>query len=152
MRPLAPAHSGKRTDTNRAYHLTRNARTMCFAAILLVTTVRGTEARAQHLAGRAIAVENMSVSNDGRNMVVDMDLRLDSLRMPSNRRLVFTPVIKNDDHKAVMPQIVLNGRRQDIVYKRRAYRDFAAGTTVAARQNGTRQTLHYNTVLPYEQY
>lgn len=157
MPTLAPARGGERTDTNRAYPSPLSWRGVGGEAVVAFAVIGFlffgvANASAQHLAGRAIAVDNMSVNNDGRNLVVDMDLRLDSLRMPSNRRLVFTPMVESPAGRASMPQIVINGRRQDIVYKRSAYRDFDESTVVVRRDNGTPQTVHYNAVLPYEQW
>lgn len=51
-------------------------------------------------------------------MVVDLDLNMDSLKLPSNMRLVFTPIITNNTEERQMPQIVVNGRKQDISYRR----------------------------------
>lgn len=109
-------------------------------------------ASAQRLAGRAIAVENMNVTTDDRNFVVDMDLCLDSLTLSSDRRLVFTPILKGNVGTVTMPPVVLNGRKQAIAYERSGHNRFGPEATVVRRQNGTRQTVHYSAVLPYEKW
>ena len=49
-----------------------------------------------------------------------------------------------------MPPIVLNGRKQSISYKRFAHNDYGPDALAVYRRNGTRQTVHYSAVLPYE--
>lgn len=85
-------------------------------------------------------------------MVVNLDLNMDSLDLPSNMRLVFTPMVTNNTEQRLMPQIVVNGRKQEISYKRKGYKDFADNAVVVRRKNNTAQTLHYSAVLPYEKW
>lgn len=51
-----------------------------------------------------------------------------------------------------MPQIVVNGRKQDISYKRYAHKDFPDDAQVVRRKNGTAQSYDYNAVVPYEEW
>lgn len=104
------------------------------------------------LAAEAIGVENLKVGRTDDNFVVDMDLRLDSLELPADVRLIFTPVVGNGTEERRMPQLVINGRKQQIMYERHGYKDFAPGTQVVRRKNGTAQSLHYSAVLPYESW
>lgn len=104
------------------------------------------------LADKTVVVQNVKVENTNNTMVVDLDLNMDSLKLPSNMRLVFTPIIKNNTEERQMPQIVVNGRKQNISYQRRGHKDFADNAVVVRRKNNTAQTLHYSTVLPYEDW
>ena len=106
--------------------------------------------RSLRLAEEAITVQNLKVGKTADNFVLDMDLCLDSLDMPSNERFVFTPIVGDGSNERFMPQLVVNGRKQQIMYQRHGYKDFEEGTQVVRRQNGDPQTLHYSAVLPYE--
>lgn len=102
------------------------------------------------LAGRAVAVENLEVSPTGGNLVLEMDLRLDSLHLPANGRYVFTPLVTGGGKVSRMPPVVVNGRRQQISYDRYAHKGFGEKALVVRRRNGKGQTLHYSAVVPYE--
>ena len=81
-----------------------------------------------------------------------MDLRLDDLKLPSNIRFVFTPLVKGSVNVRQMSPVVVNGRRQQISYERFARKDFAGNPVVVRRRNGKEQTVHYTGVLPYESW
>lgn len=102
------------------------------------------------LAGRAIGVEDVSVTRGGGFVVLDMKLCLDSLDLPANTRLVYTPVIKAKSGGTVaMPEIVINGRRQQIMYERGDMKgDLADGAVVVRRRNGRAQTVAYRAAAP----
>ena len=104
------------------------------------------------LAGRTVAVENIKVENTNQTMVIDLDLNMDSLKLKADMRLVFTPIITNNTEERRMPQIIVNGRRQDISYQRGGHKDFPADVLAVRRKNNTEQTLHYSAVLPYEDW
>lgn len=120
---------------------------MLFAPLALQAQSSGLK-----LADEKISVENLRVENTSQTMVVNLDLNMDSLKLASNMRLVFTPIIKNNTEERLMPQIVVNGRKQDISYQRSGYKDFADNAVVVRRKNNTEQTLHYSAVLPYEDW
>lgn len=102
------------------------------------------------VAGDDVAVKNMSVARSGENLVVDMDVNLDNLNLPSNMRLVFTPVVQGGGHSKLMPPVVVNGKKQQISYDRYGHKDYAEKTLAVRRRNKTGQTVHYTGSLPYE--
>ena len=104
------------------------------------------------LADDKIAVENTKVGKSADNLMVTFDLNLDSLRLRANHQFVFTPVVKDRQNSRELPQIVVNGRRSDISYRRHGNKDFAPGVTAVRRKNGTDQTVPYSAVLPYEEW
>lgn len=104
------------------------------------------------LIGDKVKVENLKVMLRDQKLVVDMDFVLDSLQMTSNNRIVFTPVVKNRTEELTMPPLVLNGRKQQIMYERHGSRQVVEGATVVRRQNDTPQTVHYAAVLPGEEW
>lgn len=121
----------------------------CLLAAPLAAQAQCTE---QKLAGKSIAVQNVKIENTDHNLVVNLDLNMDSLDMPSNMRFVFTPIITNNTERRQMPQIVVNGRKQHISYQRSGKKEFADNTIIVRRKNNTQQTVHYSTVLPYESW
>ena len=104
------------------------------------------------LADDKIAVENTKVGKTADNLMVTFDLNLDSLRLRANHQFVFTPVVKDKQNSRELPQIVVNGRRSDISYRRHGNKDFAPDVTAVRRKNGTDQTVAYSAVLPYEEW
>ena len=104
------------------------------------------------LAGRSISLEDVSVTRNGEFVVLDMKLNLDSLRLPTNTRLVYTPVLKTRSGGTVsMPEIVINGRRQQIMYERGDMKDeLTSDAVVVRRRNGEAQTVAYRATAPIE--
>lgn len=122
------------------------------ACMLAAPMAAQTQCKDAKLADKTVTVKNVRVENTNNNMVVNLDLNMDSLDLPSNMRLVFTPMVTNNTEQRLMPQIVVNGRKQEISYKRKGYKDFADNAVVVRRKNNTAQTLHYSAVLPYEKW
>lgn len=122
------------------------------ACMLAAPMAVQTQCKDAKLAGKTVTVKNVRVENTNNNMVVNLDLNMDSLDLPSNMRLVFTPMVTSNTEQRLMPQIVVNGRKQEISYKRKGYKDFADNAVVVRRKNNTAQTLHYSAVLPYEKW
>ncbi len=127
--------------------------TLLFVACLTTNSLQAQQtANSTPLGDTSIKVENLSVERTDNNLVVKMDLNMDSLDLPSNIRFVFTPLIKSGDNHAEMPPIVLNGRKQDISYRRWGHKNYADGTVNVRRKNDTEQTFHYTAVVPYEDW
>ncbi len=98
-----------------------------------------------------VRIVNRTVELSGSTMTVTMDLSLDSLRLRSSRRLVLTPMVRGEGgNVAEMPQVVLDGRRQNVEYRRKGHRKFAPDVTEVRRRNGKEQSVHYSAVLSAE--
>ncbi len=104
------------------------------------------------LAAGSIKVENLTAEKTGDNMVVDMDLNMDELSMPSNMRFVFTPMVKDGTNQRLMSQILVSGRKSNISYQRSGHNDYADDVLAVRRKNNTAQTVHYTGVVPYESW
>lgn len=102
------------------------------------------------LADRSVRVEHLSVVHADSMLMLNFELNLDSLDLPANIRLVFTPVVQNREQVRAAGPIIVNGRRQDISFRRSAYRLFPDDAVSVRRQNHTEQRVQYRTVLPYE--
>lgn len=99
---------------------------------------------------KQVKIENKNYSYTKNNFLLNFDLNLDSLELPSNRRLVFTPVITNGEEEATLPKVVVNGRRQQIMYDRGVDTDYGEKATVVKRNSDEVQTVSYNQVIASE--
>lgn len=122
------------------------------SALLAAPCALQAQTDSPRLADNSIVVENKKVEQTGHNLVVDLTLNMDSLKLRADHRLVFTPMVRSlsEGKEVAMPQIIVNGRRQDISYQRYAHKDFAADAQTVRRKNGTQQSYDYSAVVPYE--
>lgn len=123
------------------------------SALLAAPCALQAQTDSPRLADNSIVVENKKVEQTGHNLVVDLTLNMDSLHLRSNQRLVFTPIVRSTGgQERTMPQIIVNGRKQDISYKRYAHKDYPDDAQVVRRKNGTAQSYEYNAIVPYEEW
>lgn len=125
---------------------------MACAGMLAAASPLCAQTAGPRVANNAIAIENKKVEKTGDNLVVGMTLNMDELRLKANNRLVFTPIVKAEGNEKRLPQIVVNGRRQDISYRRSGSKGFADGTMSVRRKNGTQQNIDYKAVVEYEEW
>lgn len=119
---------------------------------LTAVTAGAQQVKPVRLANQSIKVEQVTVERTDDNLVLKMDLNMDSLDMRSNHRFVFTPAVTNLADSVKMPQIIINGRNQDISFRRKGYKDYAADVMTVRRKNDTPQTVHYSAVVPYQEW
>ena len=123
------------------------------SALLAAPCALQAQTDSPRLADNSIVVENKKVEQTGHNLVVDLTFNMDSLHLRSNQRLVFTPIVRSTGgQERTMPQIIANGRKQDISYKRYAHKDYPDDAQVVRRKNGTAQSYEYNAIVPYEEW
>lgn len=125
---------------------------LLYMIILPVGLIQGQSSVSSTLAGTSVKVEKLEVEHTDNNLVLKMNLNLDSLDMLSNTRFVFTPLVKNDKDYMEMPQIVVNGRKQNISYHRWGYKNFKNDVVSIRRKNGRQQSFYYTAVLPYKDW
>lgn len=103
------------------------------------------------LASDKIKVSNVQVAQQNNALTVSMDLNLDSLYLPSNLQLVYTPVFKTRQGEIKMPEIVINGRRQQIMFERgvgKKQLNLSPEALVVRRTNKKVQTVNYSASIP----
>ena len=103
------------------------------------------------LASDKIKVSNVQVAQQNNTLSVLMDLNLDSLYLPSNLQLVYTPVFKTRQGEIKMPEIVINGRRQQIMFERgvgKKQLNLSPEALVVRRTNKKVQTVNYSASIP----
>ena len=100
-----------------------------------------------------IRVENIVVERRGDNMVVEMSMILDSLKMKSNQSIVLTPYLEDwdEDLRVLLQPLMLNGRKQHIYYLRNGRKGGYENAIEVRRFNKEPQTVNYNAQVPYQE-
>lgn len=119
---------------------------LVLAGVLATGSMYAARKKTEPLVGRKIVVDNMKVIHTDSTFVVEMDLVLDKLYIESNDRIILTPVVKADGKEQPMPPVVINGRKQQIMFERYGHKDFVPSAVVARRKNGREQTVSYGAV------
>ena len=131
--------------------LSRNT-TLLYAAFLMApATALAQNCQEVKLASDKIKVSNVQVAQQNNALSVSMDLNLDSLYLPSNLQLVYTPVFKTRQGDIKMPEIVINGRRQQIMFERgvgKKQLNLSPEALVVRRTNKKVQTVNYSASIP----
>lgn len=132
--------------------LSRNTTYLLYAAFLMApATALAQNCQEVKLAADKIKVSNVQVAQQNNALSVSMDLNLDSLYLPSNLQLVYTPVFKTRQGEIKMPQIVINGRRQQIMFERgvgKKQLHLSPEALVVRRTNKKVQTVNYSASIP----
>lgn len=132
--------------------LSRNTTYLLYAAFLMApATALAQNCQEVKLASDKIKVSNVQVAQQNNALSVSMDLNLDSLYLPSNLQLVYTPVFKTRQGEIKMPQIVINGRRQQIMFERgvgKKQLNLSPEALVVRRTNKKVQTVNYSASIP----
>ena len=103
--------------------------------------------------GGKVAVRNIRTMNTEGRMHVSMDFVLDSLHVAPGKRLVLVPKLRAGSDSVSLKPIIINGRRQQIMYDRRDHRRYATSKPlVTRRENGKRQTISYSSFSYYDDW
>ena len=106
-------------------------------------------AHAQTLASGA-QVEGAGIVRLRDSVVISMNIRLDGMKVESNRSVVLQPLLATDAKTAWLPAIEVMGRRRHLYYERNNHQVYAEGPVqVVKRQKGEEQALTYRTALAY---
>ena len=106
-------------------------------------------AHAQTLASGA-QVEGAGIVRLRDSVVISMNIRLDGMKVESNRSVVLQPLLATDAKTAWLPAIEVMGRRRHLYYERNDHQVYAEGPVqVVKRQKGEEQSLTYRTALAY---
>lgn len=103
------------------------------------------------LAANKVRVAKLDVNRQGKFLTLAMSLKLDSLYLPTNSQLVYTPVLETVSGTTKMPEIVINGRRQQVMFERGVgKKNFSSQAIVVRRNNHREQTLSYLATVPVD--
>ena len=124
---------------------------LLFSSLLMAMPLAAQDCKSLKLASDKIKVSNVQMSHHNDLITVAMDLNLDSLNLPTNNQLVYTPMIKHKGELLKMPEIVINGRRQQIMYDRgvgKKQLQLSPQALVVKRDNKKQQTVKYLASVP----
>lgn len=93
----------------------------------------------------------------GGELRVDMQMKLDSIKLGSNQQIYITPIVQDDKgNKVALPTVLAQGRNMHYAWERGSIdrngkKDYTIYTEVR-RLNGKPQTIDYSAGIPYEQW
>lgn len=109
-------------------------------------------AEAQDKAGKDIEILNKEIKKKGDDVNIIMDLNLDKVKLGSNRGLIYTPIILNEQDTLKLPSVEVMGRKRYIYYLRNKKSATTNPLIVAQRKNNQAQTIHYAYTTPYQDW
>lgn len=122
-----------------------------------MSPVMAQDCKQVRLAANQIRVTQANVSHQDGLMVMTMKLNLDSLQLPTNMRLIYTPMVVSADTTLLFPRVVVNGRRQQIMYERNAGKKSSvdgmallSSDKVVRREKGKLQEVDYQATMPVD--
>lgn len=99
-----------------------------------------------------IEVLNKEIKKKGNEVNVQMDLKLDKVKLESNKGLIYTPMIVNGEDTLKLPAVEVMGRKRYIYYQRNHRSATQHPLIVEQRQANKPQTLHYAYTAPYSEW
>lgn len=128
-----------------------NSYTLLYMGLMAAMPMAAQDCHNLKLAANKIQVSNVEMAHQDNYVTVAMDLCLDSLKLPTNNQLIYTPMIKTPQGLQKLPEIVINGRRQQIMYERGVGKkslNLSPQALVVRRENKKPQTLKYQATIP----
>ena len=137
----------------RNTYTTAAAAAIMSAAVLFPITSAAYGRKTVKILGGSVAIANVTAKKSGGQMRVGMDIVLDSLPMTANRRIVLTPVLHGQGDSIMLKPVVVNSRRQQIVYDRSDHRRYdGASPLVVQHRTGQHHTVAYSASADYAQW
>lgn len=133
-------------------------RTVISLLLLLMLVPQFVKAQEQYI--NQVRVENVHVTRDADQVLVEMSIRLDDLKIRSNDVILFSPALRMQGTKEIvniLPPVQVAGRTRSIVLDRMASSGTKRSWDVSpmmefTRKNGTSQMISYSQRIPYESY
>lgn len=119
------------------------------SVFVLPTTVMAQECKEVKLAANQVKLSQIKVDLQNGIFTLAMQFNLDKLNLPTNSQLIYTPILKTKSGLIKMPEIVVNGCRQQIMYERGAgKRNFSEDAMVVCRKKKQLQQINYQASVP----
>lgn len=96
---------------------------------------------------KGICLKDVKIEKTGNDARLRMTIVCDSLNLKTNSQVVLTPRLAIEGDTINWPEVIINGRRQQIMYDRGMLKT-NEGATVVRRQNGTSQSISYDHLHP----
>lgn len=145
-------HNSKtNTKMTRTARLTAGA-ARCTMMMVVLMLAGNAAAEQQGVAGGQVRVENKQFRKVGDKVKVAMDIRLDDLKLKSNRGLMLVPMMVNGEDTLRMQAVEVLGRKRYIYWQRNGATMTENPLGVERRHNGEQQTVTYKTEVGYEEW
>ena len=145
-------HNSKtNTKMTRTARLTAGA-ARCTMMMVVLMLAGNAAAEQQGVAGGQVRVENKQFRKVGDKVKVAMDIRLDDLKLKSNRGLMLMPMMVNGEDTLRMQAVEVLGRKRYIYWQRNGATMTENPLVVERRHNGEQQTVTYKTEVGYEDW
>lgn len=145
-------HNSKtNTKMTRTARLTAGA-ARCTMMMVVLMLAGNAAAEQQGVAGGQVRVENKQFRKVGDKVKVAMDIRLDDLKLKSNRGLMLVPMMVNGEDTLRMQAVEVLGRKRYIYWQRNGATMTENPLVVERRHNGEQQTVTYKTEVSYEEW
>lgn len=145
-------HNSKtNTKMTRTARLTAGA-ARCTMMMMVLMLAGNAAAEQQGVAGGQVRVENKQFRKVGDKVKVAMDIRLDDLKLKSNRGLMLMPMMVNGEDTLRMQAVEVLGRKRYIYWQRNGATMTENPLVVERRHNGEQQTVTYKTEVGYEDW
>lgn len=100
-----------------------------------------------------LKVEGVKIFKKGGNIVVDFDLVLTDVSVGSNNRVIYVPVLADDNGNSIeLDKIVLQGRNAAIKEQREPSRRVAGASEVITYKKGSRTRVNLHQTTPYQSW
>ena len=110
---------------------------LCFASLRAETTPDG-------------IADNVTLSKNGAFMLIEMDIDLTQVEVPSNEALLLTPQLVKEDKTKDLPAIGIYGRKRYFYYNRNRLLPSEASSEITIKASQKPDTQHYRTLIDYE--
>jgi len=104
--------------------------------------------KGQTLSDNRIPVENLAVSRTDDKLFIAMDLDVSVLTLKSDQEMIFTPLLTNGKDSLNLPPVWIAGRNRYYHH----VRNTPATVSMQLYRSGTRKTIEYHTLIPYEKW
>ena len=101
-----------------------------------------------------VKISKIAVDHNGTDLVMNMNVDFSKLNLGSNRSIVLTPVIqsKDDANTKLFRSILVNGRKQHVMYERGNRKKSYPDAMEIRRYNDKEQSMHYVASVPYQSW
>lgn len=129
--------------------ITINNKIAKIAGSVLLSLLGVAGVKGQPLMNGQVTIQNLSVSRSDDKLFISMDIDVSALKVKSNREVIFTPALADDDNTLSLPAVMIAGRNR--YYHHLRNNKLRPATTELYRRSDI-SVVEYRTVVPYEKW
>lgn len=129
--------------------ITINNKIAKIAGSVLLSLLGVAGVKGQPLMNGQVTIQNLSVSRSDEKLFISMDIDVSALKVKSNREVIFTPALADDDNTLSLPAVMIAGRNR--YYHHLRNNKLRPATTELYRRSDI-SVVEYRTVVPYEKW